>query len=333
MNAIETSQSSTTEQDYQLWQRSLPAQVFLNYFYALLTHIARSGNQAYALPKTVYFSERKNILTEADLASVRRHLTNSWNTEYTIRQTAALGDTHYLRHALHWTFPQAYYSVEESLRAMLRVNERNNAPFRILSEAGRLVKQKFYPQPISFYAFGEAHNPSLYGLPAGRWTKPSLLLAQDKREAQSQLRQFLRTTHRQRSQQIRGRVQANPKTALRSERTGEILRRFNRKHWQQLVGRTGYTTVFHLLQRLVISTSNREIERFVVADIDTELFHQCLLGVISYINFIHEAYVSLAVGVETYEKWLSELPVYLQESFVGERYQGRITFAVQPTAA
>ncbi|MEM8969720.1 MAG: hypothetical protein AAGE93_25100 [Bacteroidota bacterium] len=332
MSDTETPQSSVTEQDYQRWQRSLPAQVFLNYFHALNSHIQQS-DEAYELPKISHFSDRKTKLTEADLASARRHLINSWNTEYTIRQTAALGDVDYQQHALHWTFPQAYYSVEESLRAMLRVNGSSSASPRIFSEVGRLIKQKFYPQPISFYAFGEAHHPSVYGLPAGRWAKPTLTLAQDKREVQSQLRQFLRTTHRQRSQWVRAWVQGNPKTAIRSERTDEILRRFNRQHWKQLAWRTGYTTVFHLLQRLVISTSNREIERFVVADIDTKLFHQCLLKVISYINFIHEAYVAQAAGIENYEQWLSELPMYLQHSFITERYQKRINPLLQQNTA
>ncbi|MEO0333589.1 MAG: hypothetical protein AAF223_18220 [Bacteroidota bacterium] len=332
MDSIETSQSSVTKQDYQLWKRSLPAQVFLNYFHALHSHIKQS-NEAYELPKISHFSDRKTKLTEADLASARRHLINSWNTEYTIRQTAALGDVDYQQHALHWTFPQAYYSVEESLRAMLRVNGSGNASARILSEVGRLVKQKFYPQPISFYAFGEAHHPSVYRLPAGRWVKPTLTLAQDKREVQSQLRQFLRTTHRQRSQQVRAWVQGNPKTAIRSEQTGKVLRRFNRQHWKQLSWRTGYTTVFHLLHRLVISASNREIERFVVADIDTKLFHQCLLEVISYINFIHEAYVAQAVGLENYEQWLSELPKYLQHGFVSERYEERIMLGTNRNTA
>lgn len=330
------------EKEYEQWQRSIPAQVFLNYFYALSQHI-RQKEDAYDLTKVKGFSDiQLNVkeLTEDQQASIRRHLLNSWNTEYTIRQTSALGDIDYQRHALHWTFPQAYYSVEESLRAMLRVHENNSrtpgrgTPARILSEAGRLVKQKVYPPALSFYAFGETHHPSIYGLPSGRWTKPALSLAKDVREAQSQLRQFLRTTHRQRSQQLRTRVQSNPKTALRSERSGEVLQRFNREHWQKLAWRTGYTTVFHLLQRLVVSASNREIERFVIADIDTKLFHQSLLAVISYINFVHEAYVAQAVGTENYEQWLSELPPYLRHSFIDERYQKYIIpFLTQNTAA
>ncbi len=332
MNDIENSQSMMTEQDYQRWQRSLPAQVFLNYFHALHLHV-KQGDEAYELPKVTHFSQRKALLTEVDLASVRRHLSNSWNTEYTILQTAALGDVDYQQHALHWTFPQAYYSIEESLKALLCVNGSNSAPTRVLSAAGRLVKQKFYPQPISFYAFGEAHHPKVYGLPAGRWAKPALTPAQNKREVQSQLRQFLRTTHRQRAQRVRNRVQGNPKTALRSERTGEILRRFNREHWQQLAWQTGYTTVFHLLQRLVISASNREIERFVVADIDTELFHQCLLGIVSYINFTHEAYIVQIVGDDTYTTWLSDLPPYLKSGFVSERYEERIALAIDRSTA
>ncbi|MEQ9437559.1 MAG: hypothetical protein RIG62_00880 [Cyclobacteriaceae bacterium] len=316
------------------WQRSIPAQIFLNYFYALRHHIEHS-EEAYALNKLPSFQQLTLSPSGHDQAAMKRHLLNSWNTEYAIRQTAALSDTNYQQHALYWTFPQAYYSVEESLRAMLRVHGRSERnPSRILSEAGRLVKRKMYPASLSFCAFGEAHHPSVYGLPQGRWTKPGLALAQDTREAQSQLRQFLRTTHRQRSLQMRNWVQGNPQLALRSERSGEVLQRFNREHWQKLAWRTGYTTVFHLLQRLVVSANHREIERFVVADINMALFHQSLLKVIGYINFVHEAYVAQAVGAETYEQWLAELPDYLQHGFIRERYQQRIApVLLQDTAA
>ncbi|MEM6843922.1 MAG: hypothetical protein AAF632_16975 [Bacteroidota bacterium] len=323
----------TDELEYERWQRSLPAQVFLNYFYALSTHIEQH-DEAYNLSKIPHSLNQPPNLTDDDLEAVRRHLLNSWNTEYSVRHTATLGDTSYQKNTLHWTFPQAYYCVEESLRAMLRVLQKTDrTPSRILTEAGRLVKRKVYPKPISFYAFGQAHQPTVYGLPDGRWTKPFLSLAQNTREAQSQLRQFLRTTHRQRSQLVRAWVQSNPKTALRSEQSGEILRRFNRQHWQQLAWRTGYTTVFHLLQRLVVSTSRREIERFVVADIDVALFHRSLLSVISYINFIHEAYVAQAVGIENYEQWLFELPAYLKNSFVSERYEERIMLVTNRNTA
>jgi len=322
------------EQEYEQWQRSIPAQVFLNYFYALQQHID-AAEETYNLNKITNFRQSSVVLTDSEKESLKRHLLNSWNTEYTIRQTAALGDTDYQQHALYWTFPQAYYSVEESLRAMLIVHRKSNrTPARVLSEAGRLVKQKCYPAPLSFYAFGEAHHPSIYGLPDGRWSKPALSLAKDEREAQSQLRQFLRTTHRQRSQQVRARVQSNPQMALRSEHSGEVLRRFTREHWQKLAWRTGYTTVFHLLQRLVVSASNREIERFVVADIDTKLFHDSLLKVISYINLVHEAYVAQTVGLEKYEQWLAELPAYLQNGFIKERYEAHILpVLTQETAA
>ena len=334
MEDLNTSLTREEQQEQEQWQRSIPAQIFLNYFYALRYHIEHTED-AYALHKLPGFQQLELSVSDQQLDSAKRHLLNSWNTEYTIRQTAALGDTNYQQHALHWTFPQAYYSVEESLRAMLRVHgsaERN--PDLILAEAGRLVKRKVYPNALSFYAFGEAHHPSVYGLPQGRWTKPGLALAQDDREVQSQLRQFLRTTHRQRSLQVRNLVQNNPKIALRSERSGEILRRFNREHWQKLAWRTGYTTVFHLLQRLVVSASHREIERFVIADIDMALFHQSLLEVISYINFVHEAYVAQAVGTENYEQWIAGLPDYLKNGFIGDRYQQHILpTLMQDTAA
>jgi hypothetical protein len=60
---------------------------------------------------------------------------------------------------------------------------------------------------------------------------------------------------------------------------------------------------FDLLSRLQISTSHREIERFVEAEIDFTLFHNSLLNLVSYLNGIHESYVAKALGLEKYRKY------------------------------
>ncbi len=304
------------------WQKSIPAQVFLNYFFAINYHIQHDGGST--LDQSVLLREEKPALTEQDLNDVKRLLLNSWSTEYALRTTAELGDEAYVRNALHWTFPQAYYAVFAGMQAFLRtrgISTNNEA--MLLREAGRLVVKNAYPKAISFYAAGHYDDFNIRRLPLAHY-KPGLQIAGKELEAQAQIGQFLRTTRRQKAKTVRQQVQANQATAIRSSKTGDVLQKFGPQHWQQLTWRLGYTTIFDLMARLRISSSHREIERFVQAEIDFKLFHESLLQIVSYLNGIHEAFVAQAVGMQQYEALVKELPKHLQHSFVEARLQQQI---------
>ena len=88
----------------QDWQKSIPAQVFLNYFFAINYHL--NHYEGMGLQQLAYFREVPAELSEQDVEAVKRLLLNSWSTEYALRATAELGDESYIRNALHWTFPQ-----------------------------------------------------------------------------------------------------------------------------------------------------------------------------------------------------------------------------------
>ena len=313
---------SDENKNLEIPRESLPAQVFLNHFFALNYHIQHDGH-AYQLSELPYLQQFEPPVDEATMVSVQKHLLNSWNTEYTLRSSAQATNESYLRHTLHWTFPQAYYSVQESLIAMLRLHGiTTRHPERVTAEGSKLIAKGAYPLAVSFYATGHPSQPRMRRLPYGR-LNPGLQLPTDEPEAQRQLGQFLRTTHRQRAQMVRQAVQANEQLALRT-RTGGILKRFDDRHWQQINWRIGYTTVFDLLSRLRISPGHREIERFIEADIDVALFHQSLLGIVEYLNFVHEAYVVWAFGTDTYQEWLAGLPDYLRDGFVAKRFAQRM---------
>ena len=98
-----------------------------------------------------------------------------------------------------------------------------------------------------------------------------------------------------------------------------MLQKFGPEQYKQLAKQIGYTTYFDMLSRLRISSTNREIERFVDSEIDVRLFHQSLCNIVAHVNAIHEAYVAKALGIEAYKQLVSKLPTYLQESFVRER--------------
>lgn len=315
------------EQDKE-WQRSIPAQVFLNYFFAISYHI--NNFDGTGLEQLAFFKEAKAELSEDDIEAVKRLLLKSWSTEYALRTTAELGDEDFIRNALHWTFPQAYYAVFAGLQAFLYTRNIKSAhEALVMREAGRLVVKNAYPQAMGFYASGHYDDFNVNRLPLAHY-KPGLQIAGKELEAQAQIGQFLRTTRRMKAKAVRQQVQSNPDLAIRSSKTGDLLQKFGPQHWQQLTWRIGYTTLFDLLGRLRISNSHREIERFVTAEIDFKLFHQSLMEIVSYLNGVHECYVAQAMGLEKYESFVHQLPAHLQKSFVSERLASKVKPLLQP---
>ncbi|WP_181305817.1 hypothetical protein [Rufibacter sp. XAAS-G3-1] len=316
-NVIPLFQEEQKPQD-SAWRKSIPAQVFLNYFFAINYHISHSPEEA-GLRNNAFFRQHSANLSEQELEALARILHNSWSTEYALRATAELGDETYLRNALHWTFPQAYYSIFAGLQAFLyTLGTKTNHEAAIKREAGRLVVKNAYPRAIGYYAAGAYNDFSIHRLPLAGY-KAGLQIAGKEIEAQAQIGQFLRTTRKLTANAIRQQVQKNPATAIKSSKTGKVLDKWSSQHWQQITWRMGYTTLFDLLSRLRISSTQKEIERFVEAQIDFKLFHECLLSIVSYMNGLHESYVAQAIGLEKYRKVVAELPEHLRSSFVKNR--------------
>jgi len=312
------------KQAEETWRKSIPAQVFLNYFFALNYHIQEGDDALGGLQHLPFFRAHEAELADTDVQAITRLLHTCWSTEYALRATAELGDEDYLRNALHWTFPQAYHTILAGLQAFLyTTGVRSNNPSLIRREVGRLVVRNAYPRPVSFYAAGSYGDFSIHRLPLAGY-KAGLHIAGKEIEAQAQIGQFLRTTRKMKAQWTRQQVQSNPNTAIRSQKTGKPLDKWTAAHWQQITWRLGYTTIFDLLGRLQISQTSREIERYVEADIDFSLFHQSLLNVVSYLNGIHETYVAKAMGLERYQQLVADLPKHLQHGFVQERLRTRV---------
>jgi hypothetical protein len=306
----------------EAWKKSIPAQVFLNYFFSINYHLHHSDEGG--LQRLTFFREHFADLDKKDLEAIGKLLMTSWSTEYALRATAELGSDEYLRHALHWTFPQAYYTIFAGLQAFLyTLNIKTSNAEIARREVGRLVVRNAYPRAIGYYAAGPYPDFSIHRLPLAGY-KASLQIPAKEIEAQAQIGQFLRTTRKMQALHIRRQVQTNSQTALRSPKTGKILDKWNAAHWQQITWRIGYTTLFDLLSRLRISTTNKEIDRFVEAEIDFKLFHESLLEIVSYLNGIHESYVAKAMGLEKYQHVVASLPAHLQQGFVAARLRDKI---------
>ncbi|NEU67235.1 hypothetical protein GK091_10115 [Spirosoma agri] len=305
------------------WRKSIPAQVFLNHFFAMDYHIQHQ-HDLFDVPKFPIFQQFYGTVTDASYKTLEKLLLNSWSAEYALRITPVVNDEQYLQSSLHWTFPQAYYSALFSARAFLAaqgVNVSNEELIR--KRIGNMVVRGYYPASIGYYALGPINSYRIQRLPmAKRFTvaaKTDLLLPSREGSVQAELSQFLKTTRDQRVKSLRNAIQTNPKTALRSPKTGEILQKFSVEQYKQLAKQIGYTTYFDMLSRLRISSTNREIERFVDSEIDVKLFHQSLVNIVSHVNAVHEAYIAKALGVDAYRQLVAKLPSYLQESFVRER--------------
>ncbi|WP_201723555.1 hypothetical protein [Spirosoma sp. 209] len=305
------------------WRKSIPAQVFLNHFFAMDYHIQHQ-NDLFDVAKFPLFGQFHGRVNEASYKALEKLLLNSWSAEYALRITPVVNDEQYLQSSLHWTFPQAYYSALFSARAFLAVQgiQVSNEEL-IRKRIGNMVVRGYYPSSIGYYALGPINNYRIQRLPMARrfsvTAKTDLLLPSRAGSAQAELAQFLKTTRDQRVKSLRNAIQNNPKTALRSPKTGEILQKFSVEQYKQLARQIGYTTYFDMLSRLRISSTNREIERFVDSEIDVKLFHQSLVNIVAHVNAVHEAYIAKALGVDAYRQLVSKLPAYLQESFVRER--------------
>jgi hypothetical protein len=304
-------------------RKSIPAQVFLNYFFAINYHIEHTDAGS-GLRHLTFFKSHQPDLDEKQQEEVKSLLYSCWSTEYALRATAEMGSEEYLRYALHWTFPQAYYSIFAGLHAFLRtLGIQTNHPAVILREAGRLVVKNAYPRAIGYYASGSYDDFHIHRLPLAGY-KPGLQIPGKEIEAQAQIGQFLKTTRRMHAKSIRQQVQANGAIAIRSARTGKVLEKWQPQHWQQLTWRLGYTSLFDLLSRLRISSTHREVERFVQAEIDFTLFHKSLLEIVAYLNAVHESYVAKALGLEKYQELVTALPKHLQNGFVNERLRQKV---------
>lgn len=64
-----------------------------------------------------------SAVTPPETCAVRKLLLNAWTAEYALRIKPVAIDRDYLNHALSWVFPQAYYAVLFSARAVLYVDD------------------------------------------------------------------------------------------------------------------------------------------------------------------------------------------------------------------
>jgi hypothetical protein len=288
---------------------------------AVAAHFDQAGEGLASLCQLPFYRNHAAELNNADVAALTKMLHTSWSTEYALRATAELGTDDFLKEALHWSLPQAYYSVFASLQAFLyTTGVRSNNAVLNRREASRMVVKNAYPRPASFYAAGAYGDVSAHRLPLQGYTS-GLHVASAEITAQREVALLLLRTRKAHAQRVRLEVQENPNTAIRSQETGKPLTKWTAAHWQQITWRLGYTTVFDLLAVYQGAEGSTRAARLSPDLQDPRAFHVALVSIVSFLNGVHEAYVAKSIGGAAYAQLVDELPVHLQNGFVQERLE------------
>jgi hypothetical protein len=298
---------------------SIPAQVFFNHFEAIYRNIDKANemNQINALP---FWKKFKPFMNDNRVNYIKAMMLNAWNTEFSLRNVTKTPDNQLMNHSLHWTFPQAYFSIFYSTRALMGTQGIYTSDESVLSKRmANWIERGFYPASMGYYSSGTYNDFKIHRLPKTD-VQPSVDYLKNEEDVASHVAQFLKTTRSIKAKKLREEIQSNEDTALKNKKTGDPILKFSKQDWEKITSQLPVTTIFDLLGRLKYSESNREIERYLNANIAFDAFHDSLIGIVYHINLVHELYLIKALGMETYQSFLNELPVYLQNGFAHERF-------------
>lgn len=284
------------------FNKSVPAMVFFNHFDAATIFIENYSTSK-ELGKLDFYN---NLSIRNDTFNIDRSkklFWNSWSTENAFH--LGIGDSEFYKFALHWHFPQAYYAIYLSMMAFhetQRIVSENHE--KSINLFGHSVKHGHYPKAISYYANGAYKDFSYHGLNChDNKDFNSASRINNLKEAEMQITSFLKSTREQNAENKRNRaIRDHSKSKAFQNKEGKLIKRFTKKHWDLIYNQMPETTLLNFIYRLRIKANYQDIETFIDADLDFKVFHEKIGIVVSYINFVHEAYFSKAVGIESYEK-------------------------------
>lgn len=313
--------SSTDLRESQ--QKSIPSKVFFNHFFAINYHLLADDHR-FDLKRISYYNNLKRRNDNLKLDIIRKLLWNSWSTEYAFNLSKQVDNVDYYKFALHWNFPQAYYSVYLSMTAFHETQGiANDQHEKSIKQFGNSIKDGHYPRALSFYASGLHEQFSFQNLSTFNSFPPNfsgLSRIESLEDAQAQIAAFLKSTRTKNAEHKREKLrEAKDKKFLTNN--GEFRKKFTKAHWDFIYQTIPVTTLLNLMYRLRIKANYHDVEAFIHADIDFHRFHDSLGSIISYLNFVHEAYVLKVIGRNDFEKILHGFPNHLNASTAVKRYQ------------
>ncbi len=304
------------EEDFK---KSIPSKVFFNHFSAIHYHIQNKKDR-FDLKKIDFYNQIKVKNSDLRIDECKKLLWNAWSTEVAFNLSSMVENDDFYKFALHWHFPQAYYSVYLAMTAFHETqgiaNDNHEKSIKLF---GNSVKDGHYPDAISFYANGLHKEFKYFGLDlVPKFDKDfnGLKKIDSLEKAENQIGVFLKSTRKENAENKRKRGEKeNSKRREFQNSKGELVKSFGKKHWDIIYKTIPETTLLNILYRLRLKANYRDIETFMNADIDFKGFHKCLGEIVSYLNFVHEAYLHKAIGDKEYKK--------LVEGFKGEYHNAR----------
>ncbi|MFM7019081.1 hypothetical protein [Flavobacterium sp.] len=305
----------------EIFQKSIPANVFYNHFDAVTTFIDHDLAKI-DLRKISYYNSLIVRNTEFDIERCKRLFWNSWSTENAFH--LSIPDSEFYKFALHWHFPQAYYSIYLCMTAFHETqgiaNDNHEKSIKLF---GNSVKDGHYPKAISYYATGGYNDFSFTGI-SNIDHKDFNVLTKivSLKDAEMQIASFLKSTRIQNAENKKNRgLKEFSKNKNFQNIDGELVKRFTKKHWDMIYAKIPETTLLNLIYRLRIKANYLDIETFINADLDFEKFHGKIGKVVSYLNFVHEAYFCNCVGVKEYEKILESFRGHVFKNLALKRFE------------
>lgn len=242
-----------------------------------------------------------------------------------IKLEKKINNNEYYKFSLHWNFPQAYYSVYLSMTAFHETqgiaSENHENSIKLF---GTSVKDGHYPKAISFNSQGLFKEFSFNGFETFNSfpeNNSSLSKIDCLEDAELQIATFLKSTRLKNALNKRNKLNKRNASKELLNNDGELRLKFNKYHWDLIYKTIPVTSLFNILYRLRIKANYQDIESFINADINFQEFHDSLGKIIYYLNFVHEAYTAKAIGINNYEKILTDFPHHMTNDTAKERFQ------------
>lgn len=308
-------------------QKAIPSKVYFNRFHAIAHHILADTNR-YKLRPIQKFSQLKCENPEFNIEECRKLLWNCWSTEYAFRLSGLVDDPEFYRYALHWNFPQAYYSLYLSMTAYQYTQGVDSWEHeKSIKVFGNHVKDGHYPNSISFYATGLYKKTRVHELPLARKKLSEfevLASIQSADDAQMAIKSFLKSTREQNAEHKRERLKRQNDKRFHTAK-GTFTQRFTEDHWNILYRSIPVTSLMNIMYRLRIKANYRDIQTFMDAEgLNFKQFHESLATIVDYVNFVNEAYVCKAIGKEGYDSILNGFKAVEKQPLSKLRYLSHI---------
>jgi hypothetical protein len=308
------------------FQKSIPSRVFFNHFFAIQYHIL-ADTARYDLRQLDFFNKLKVQNAGLDGDQCKKLLWNAWSTEHALRLALELDNPEYYRFSLHWSFPQAYYSVYLAMTAFHHSQGTDSDNHeKSIKVFGNAVKDGHYPAAISFFCQGLHEQFTFHGLSlftAFPTAFNGLARIESLDMAHVQIAKFLASTRKRNAESKRERLEAQKDKKFLTKQ-GTFRKTFLAEHWNLIYPTIPHTSLMNALYRLRIKANYHDIESFLHAEIDFKGFCEALVAVVDYMNFVHEAYLMKVIGKTKYEAMLTSFPKSINGDTAMRRYHEHI---------